>query len=404
MYSLIAFATQWGSKHGGINSFNADFVGAFGFAYSSTTQVICVVTSATPEEIEEARATGVTLVPLPYAPSEKILNRAHATAAIDQLRHRNIHHNSETTIWLGHDRITGAAAIAAARTGGGRAALIHHMSYAAYETYAENSQSANHKEEEQKALFRQADLVLAVGPLLQDALLDSLGNAKPVCLLIPGLADIAVRDAPRTFAAFLSGRLSDDATRIKQGHLGIAGFAQAQREACESGMPDALCRQPKLVLRGVDFESQVLATASPLPSDPETDLKHFAERYADRVINLHALPYTQDRQELYAELSAASVALMPSWHEGFGLVAWEAIAAGVPLIIGRHSGVYRLLENMHPGVGTGCVYSVDVHGSTSFPFFHASDLRAIVASLKEVAKDPDLARRKAATLREEMSR
>ncbi|MBP8789289.1 MAG: tetratricopeptide repeat protein, partial [Azonexus sp.] len=404
MYSLIAFATQWGSKHGGINSFNADFVGAFGFAYSSAAQVICVVTSATPEEIEEARATGVTLVTLPYAPSEKVLNGAHATAAIDQLRRRNISHSDETTVWLGHDRITGAAAIAAARAAGGRAALIHHMSYAAYESYAENSRSANHKEEQQKALFRQADLVLAVGPLLRDALLDLLGNGKPVCMLIPGLADIVVRDAPRTFAAFLSGRLSDDATRIKQGHLGIAGFAQAQREASEAGMPDALCRQPKLVLRGVDFESQVATIASSLPSDPETDLKQFAEAYADRVINLHALPYTQDRQELYAELSAASVALMPSWHEGFGLVAWEAIAAGVPLIVGRHSGVYRLLENEHPGVGPGCVYPVDVQGTTSSPFFHKSDLKAIVASLKAVAKDPDLARRKAAKLREEMSR
>jgi glycosyltransferase involved in cell wall biosynthesis len=51
------------------------------------------------------------------------------------------------------------------------------------------------------------------------------------------------------------------------------------------------------------------------------------------VVNLHALPYTDDRQQLYSELSRASVALMPSWHEGFGLVAWEAIAAGVPLIV-----------------------------------------------------------------------
>lgn len=55
---------------------------------------------------------------------------------------------------------------------------------------------------------------------------------------------------------------------------------------------------------------------------PEKELKQFAEKYAGRAINLQALPYTSDREELYSELRTASAALMPPWHEGFGLVAW----------------------------------------------------------------------------------
>ncbi|MBK7236167.1 MAG: glycosyltransferase family 4 protein [Sterolibacteriaceae bacterium] len=169
-------------------------------------------------------------------------------------------------------------------------------------------------------------------------------------------------------------------------------------------MPQGLHQQPKLVLRGVDLERRADAIQIPFRADPETELKRFAEGYAGRVINLHALPYTQDRQELNAELSSASVALMPSWHDGFGLVAWEAIAAGVPLIVSRHSGVYRLLEDDHPGVGPGCVYAIDVRGTVDFPFFHEDDLEAVVGALKDVAKDPDQARRKAARLREEVGR
>jgi glycosyltransferase involved in cell wall biosynthesis len=163
-------------------------------------------------------------------------------------------------------------------------------------------------------------------------------------MLISGLAEIDPQIAPNTFVAFLSGRLSDDAARIKQGQLGIAAFATAQRDARHEGRPDALRKQPKLLLRGVDFEGQLGESSLSAQQDPETELKEFAEKYAQAVVNLHTLPYTDDRQQLYSELSRSSVALMRSWHEGFGLVAWEAIAAGVPLIVSEHSGVYRLLD------------------------------------------------------------
>ncbi|MFA6056461.1 MAG: glycosyltransferase, partial [Thermodesulfovibrionales bacterium] len=399
MHSLITFATQWGSKHGGINSFNTDFSSAFGIAYHLSAQIICIVASTTPEEIEDARTAYVHLIPLPYAPKGDIFAAAHAEAAIAELKRLNISFAPDRTIWLGHDRITGEAAIVAARSAAGRSALIHHMSYDHYESFAENSNTAYEKTQKQIGLFRQADLVLAVGPLLRDALHDRLGGAKPVNMLIPGLAEIEVRCAPRTFTAFLSGRLSDDASRIKQGHLGIAAFAQAQREARESGMPDALCKQPKLVLRGVDFESQLAHFSLQPEVDIETELKQLAEKYAEGVINLYALPYTQDRQLLFADLSGASVALMPSWHEGFGLVAWEAIAAGVPLIISKNSGVYCFLEECHPGSGPGCVWPIDVHGSFSSPYFQIQDLQAVVVALKDIANKPGEAKRRAGELR-----
>ncbi len=272
------------------------------------------------------------------------------------------------------------------------------MSYDHYESYAEDSQSAYEKTQAQIALFNKTDIVLAVGPLLRDAVRDLLSGSKPVHMLIPGLAEIEPKEAPKTFVAFLSGRLSDDAARIKQGHLGIAAFAKAHQEARENGMPDALYKQPKLLLRGVDFEDQ-LVDSSLSSQDPETELKQFAEDHADAVINLHALPYTYDRQQLYSELNRASVALMPSWHEGFGLVAWEAIAAGVPLIISKNSGVYRLLEEEHPGSGTGCVYPLDVRGAVAYPHFHPEDLKTTVATLKRIAIDPGKARQQASILR-----
>jgi tetratricopeptide (TPR) repeat protein len=399
MYTLISYATQWGSKYGGINSFNTDFLTAFGFAYHQSVQIVCVVANATAEEKEQAAKVHVRLVPLPYTPEATSFGAPHGQAGLTELQRLNIDFDPDKTVWLGHDRITGEAAIASAQNGGGRSAVIHHMSYDHYESYAEDSQSAERKTLEQTTLFQKADLVLAVGPLLGDSVSDRLGGAKSVHMLIPGLAEIDAQEAPNTFVAFMSGRLSDDAARIKQGHLGIAAFARAQREAREDNMPDALLKHPKLLLRGVDFEGQLASALQHEQRDPETELKQFAESYADAVTNLHTLPYTYDRRRLYSELRGASVALMPSWHEGFGLVAWEAIAAGVPLIISKNSGVYRLLEEKYPGAEIGYVYPLDIRGAGQPPFFREEDLTATVAALKAVAKDPRQARKKASRLR-----
>jgi len=401
MHSLIAFATQWGSKFGGINAFNTDFLSAFGVAYPTQLQVICIVSSTTEAEIADAKNANVTLVTLPYPPSDKLFTDQQANTAIDELAKQGIPLTPELTIWLGHDRISGRAALQAAKQFGGRSALIHHMSYAAYEAYAEDSHSAHSKSTDQGAIFKQADLCLAVGPSLHTALCD-LVDVKPeqVHQIIPGLAEIDPRNnTPQKFSAFISGRLSDDAARIKQAHLGIAAFAKAIKQAQNNQAPEKLINQPKLVLRGVDFESRLDYNQSQ-STNPEQELLQFAESYADQVITLHALPYTQDRAELYNDLKSACVAMMPSWHEGFGLVAWEAIAACVPLIISTQSGVYQLLKQR--GLD-GFVYPTQVRGKTETPFFHDDDLANVATALIKIAVDVDAAKQKAHKLKTDLA-
>ncbi|MGZ5053892.1 MAG: tetratricopeptide repeat protein [Methylobacter sp.] len=401
MYSIIAFATQWGSKYGGINTFNTDFLSAFGVAYHSHVQTICIVASAGDKEIEDAKNTHVTLVKLPYPPQDKIFTKEQAAAAVEELKKLSIQLNPEHTIWLGHDRISGQAAVHAAKLAGGRSALIHHMSYDAYEAFAEDSHSAYEKTQNQKKLFEQANLVLAVGPFLRDALADLLDiPSEQVHTIIPGQAEITPRKTtPKTFNAFLSGRLSDDAAKIKQGHLGIAAFAQAIANANKSTGPENLTTRPKIVLRGVDFESRLNYDGNPAQTNPEHELHRFAEEYAGERVNLQALPYTQDREELYDNLKSASVALMPSWHEGFGLVAWEAIAAGVPLIVSKDSGVYQFIKEACEGTEDGYVCAIKVRGSTQHPYFNEADLNEVAEVIKNIASNPEKARSRAAKLR-----
>lgn len=398
--TLIAFATRWGAQFGGINSFNQDLLSAFAAACYQQVSTVCVVLSASEAEQKSALCEQVRLVPLDR-PEQDTFSRDLEAATWQALQENGIQLHIDDTVWLGHDRITGAVALAAKLERGGRSALIHHMSYSRYEAFSENSDIAKRKEIEQKELFEKADIVMAVGPLLRDALADMLDEPN-VSILVPGLPDIIVKGAPKNFKGFLSGRLSDGAKRIKQAHLGVAAFADAIRQSDENtGLPDALRgeNEPMLTLRGVDFEN-IHASQD---VEAESALKLFAEEYAGRAINMHALPFTTDRKVLFDDLRSASVAMMPSWHEGFGLVAWEAIAAGVPLIISNKSGAFRMLKEFEDGVYTSCVTSIDVAGSSSEPYFLAKDVSNLAQTIISVAKDPIAARQKAARLREALS-
>ena len=60
-------------------------------------------------------------------------------------------------------------------------------------------------------------------------------------------------------------------------------------------------------------------------------------------LNVVACKYTSERLLLWQRLTQCHVAVMPSRHEGFGLVGWEAISASIPLIVSKNSGLYQQL-------------------------------------------------------------
>jgi len=390
---LVAFATQWGTRFGGINSFNIDLVKAIASTFRGQVITVCVVLEADAEQIESANNDGIVLLALNDARQEKFAADL-VPAVLRALELASISLDPEKTVCLGHDRFTGAIALAAAKKIGAKSALIHHMSYERYESFEENTASARAKENEQKRLFADADVVLAVGPLLRDALKDLLGKAD-VAMLVPGLPDIQPRDAPRNFRAFLSGRLS---AKIKQASLGLAAFGNAVDQCTKnSGLPSGLHlnQEPRLTLRGVDFEN----INHDFGSQTELEIKTFIEGYANGAINVQALPFTTDRTELFDDLRISSVAMMPSWHEGFGLVAWEAIAAGVPLIVSKKSGAYHLISELEDGLYASHVTAIDVAGSNAEPYFKQQDLQSLTSALIQIAKDQTTHRAKAGRLR-----
>jgi glycosyltransferase involved in cell wall biosynthesis/tetratricopeptide (TPR) repeat protein len=385
--TLIVLATAWGPKHGGINSFNYDFVNALGVAFHDKVDVFCVVPNATAAEIKEARHSFVTLVRPENPPQGEILEASYAAEIVRRLGDVV----DANTVWIGHDLFTGEAAVEAAAQTRSRAALLNHMSYLAYKAFQSGSaQQAHEKSRRQQAMFERADWLFAVGPLLRDELSDLVRGSQPH-MIVPGLPEIEPVEPPKRWTMVLFGRLNPETDRIKQGRLGVAAFARAYRDAWDQpGQPAAL-REGRLKLFGVDARD-------------ETELRVFAAEAADAVVDIHPLPFETDRKVLLTELAGASVAVMPSWHEGFGLVGWEAIGAGVPLVLGIRSGLYRFLDETLTGAGTGCVQAVQIRGSEDPDApYQDRDVVSISDALKRLAADGERATRNARKLRELLS-
>jgi glycosyltransferase involved in cell wall biosynthesis len=73
-------------------------------------------------------------------------------------------------------------------------------------------------------------------------------------------------------------------------------------------------------------------------------------------------PFSPDNDRLSEDLLRASVLLMPSRTEGFGLVGLEAITAGTPALISARSGLGMLLRDTLPAVARPVVVPVGDHG------------------------------------------
>src|SRR5262249_3026549 len=55
-------------------------------------------------------------------------------------------------------------------------------------------------------------------------------------------------------------------------------------------------------------------------------------------LTIKVLEFSKDRGELLADVQNADLVLMPSIHEGFGLVATDAVRAGKPVLVGEGAG------------------------------------------------------------------
>src|ERR1700674_1190564 len=394
MPNFMLLATAWGPKHGGINAFNMDFAIGLAERLGSQGKVFCSVFRPSKDETEEALAGKVRLVGIDRPLDSAAYDRSWA---LDVLRaFSRAWPEERIDWWVGHDVTTGWAAVEGPSVAGtGKSALIMHMNYADYQAYKGGiGRRAVEKEREQRSLFVKADQCFANGPLLRDALKDIVSD---VTMLVPGFADVPVHPSQHRLRVISFGRMDRESDRIKQGGLAIAGFASAIRQAWSYGLPDELRANPQMRVIGIKEPD----------GDEERALKQLAFDKAGRQINLIALPYDENRSELFDELGRSNISLMLSWHEGFGLTGWEAIAGEVPLVLSRQSGLWQLLkETFGERIADGYVRTIDVcgrEGDDDTANFLPEDEEAVRDALIDAVSKNDESRSLAHQLKQELT-
>ncbi len=321
--AILILATEWSSHHGGLSTFNRMLCKAFG---ELGVKVACAVLEATPSDFEDALRNKVQLIVSPADPGIPPISGL--------LRAIRLPLGFNPTVVIGHGRVTGSAAKAQVADRFQEAQRIHfiHMAPGEIEWFKPNEDAtkrAEEREDIERSLSMGASLVAAVGERLHGEAKSFLaGSETQVHMFEPGLMELTDAAPLKLDHCLLLGRAED--LELKGADIAAQAIGRLIKE---QSLPE---REIELVVRGA-----VTGTGGML----REKLLTFCLG-ADVQIRVKEFKAGDDAVE--RDLKRASVLLMPSRREGFGLVALEAISAGVPILVTDKSGIAAMIRRHSP--------------------------------------------------------
>lgn len=345
---LIFLMNRWASTAGGIQTVNRKLISALARTHEDI-ECIAIVTVADAEEKYDAATVGVRLI---AGTQEDNWVEVLLSSEVQDLPARG------TLAVIGHSYFSGREALSLRNRLFPRSKFVHfvHMNPMGLESFKEYKQDTFIFERETKLqreieIAKAADFVGCIGPRLFRAYSDELQSiqAKPTVFQVDCGIERAesVHNSPLQPTILSMGR--PDSVRVK----GLDILAKAAGRLSELWNQDSATKYlpfPRFVIRGAkekpeEFEKQLSALAS---SNGRTTI-------------LHVRPYTSDSNTLRADLRGASIFVMPSREEGFGLVACEALSAGVPVLAASSSGFAETLRSTHQRTNIQVENSIIVH-------------------------------------------
>ena len=216
-----------------------------------------------------------------------------------------------------------------------------------YKCYSDPISKGETKHESEVELCKLADLVVPVGPRLKEAYSSYLQRCKTdqdVLSITPGLfqrefGDLVAKQDPNEdgeFKVLLFGRGDDEDFELKGYNIAAQAFTDQR-----------LKNKPyHLIFVGAREGKQ-----------DEVTNKLLEPRPGIAAAQLTVRKFVQSRDGMKDLLCEADLVIMPSKSEGFGLVALEALSAGLPILVGSRSGFAKALENVPNGYS--CIVNSD---------------------------------------------
>jgi len=188
-------------------------------------------------------------------------------------------------------------------------------------------------------LCKSADLVVPVGPKLEKSYhgyLQSSEKSGDFVELIPGLferefGDLVAKQKPKDerddFIVLLCGRGDNEDFEVKGYDIAVKAFADQR-------------------LRGKRYS--LLFVGSPEGKQDEVRERLLNCGIDNKQLTVREFVKSRDKmKDLFCEVD---IVIMPSKSEGFGLVALEALSAGLPILVGSNSGFARAIEDIPLGL------------------------------------------------------
>jgi len=383
-FQIVAIASGWGAKYGGINSLNFELCGAF--AQRPDIKMICVLPYV--ENYYQVQ-DNVHLIGIYSNPDNE-----HFSEGWELILEKRLMDNGfdihRIDFCIGHDTNTGNQALKLRKLNTSiKTIIISHQAFELYTASKNNDgAAATRKGNEQLKVYQQADLLLCVGPLLFNFFkgkhqLYELKQKGRIVEFVPGLLETMVSRAnPDSFALTTMGRFEPENGDLKGMSLIVDSFALACKEARQ-----LLGSNPMMTIFGLSNDATISSKQS-------IDIINQSSRLSNNYIAINPSPYTTNRNALLDQVRNSSCVAMLSLQEGFGLVGWETIACEIPLLLSENTGLFKLLKQKRL---ENLAYFVSINRNES-------DKASVKEKIKEIAGDYKNARVNAASLLAELKK
>ena len=204
-----------------------------------------------------------------------------------------------------------------------------------YKCYGDPISKGETKHESEVELCKLADLVVPVGLRLKEAYTSYLQRSKTdqdVLSITPGLLQREFGNLTQTpnehaeFKVLLFGRGDDEDFELKGYNVAAQAFNDQR-------------------LKNKPYHLLFVGA----PEGKQEDVREKLLQLGIAEAQLTVRKFIQSRERLKDLQCEADLAIMPSKSEGFGLVALEALSAGLPILVGSGSGFAKALENVPHG-------------------------------------------------------
>ena len=310
---------EWGSSKGGLSTLNREL--AKNLARQPGVEVTILLPHYSEREKQEANDCRVSLAtpePMPGFDSIGGLSFTREDHDID--------------VVIGHGQKLGAPAQAIAKQRRCKRVHIVHTASEELAMFKEGETAIPEGEEKQRTeidLCKEADLVVAVGPKLKEAV-----SAK---LRLYGRDEDVINITPGIFSEFAESKQASQ----EREEFRILVFGRGDSKDFKLKGYDIAAK----AIAGLKDKTYLLKFVG-APNGKEKEVTDEFLKCGIPSSQLIVQGFVKSRDALKLFFFEADLAVMPSRTEGFGLTALEALSAGLPILVSDNSGLGKAIKTI----------------------------------------------------------